>query len=126
MNIVIVFLGGGVGAVCRYLFGMGFVRMAGPERGPLSTFLINVLGSFLMGLLIGTLARTTGASDRWRLALGVGVLGGFTTFSSYSLEAVMMIERKAYGLAAAYIVGSVVLGLLGLMLGLTIMRRAAL
>jgi CrcB protein len=89
--------------------------------------MINVLGSFLMGVLIGALARTTGGvSDRWRLLLGVGVLGGFTTFSSYSLEAVLMIERKAYALAAAYVVGSVALGVLGLMLGLMVMRRTAL
>jgi CrcB protein len=127
MNILIVFLGGGSGAVCRYLFGVGFAHMAGPARGPLSTFMINVLGSFLMGVLIGALARTTGGvSDRWRLLLGVGVLGGFTTFSSYSLEAVLMIERKAYALAAAYVVGSVALGVLGLMLGLMVMRRTAL
>ena len=126
MNILIVFLGGGFGSVCRYLFGVGVVRLTTPAHGPLATFLINVIGSFLMGLLIGTLARIQGgADDRWRLLLGVGVLGGFTTFSSYSLEAVMMIERKAYPLAAAYIVGSVVLGVLGLMFGLMLMRRAA-
>lgn len=126
MSILIVFLGGGFGAVCRYLFGVGVVRLSGPAQGPLATFMINVLGSFLMGVLIGFLTRTTGAADRWRLLLGVGVLGGFTTFSSFSLEAVMMIERKAYALAAVYIVGSVVLGLLGLMVGLMLMRRAAL
>ena len=123
MNILIVFLGGGFGAVCRYLFGVGVVRLSGPTNGPLTTFMINVLGSLLMGVLVGALARNTGVSDRWRLALGVGVLGGFTTFSSFSLEAVMMIERKAYPLAAAYIVGSVLLGVLGLMLGLMLMRR---
>jgi CrcB protein len=124
MNLLIVFLGGGFGAVCRYLFGVGVVRLSSPANGPLATFMINVIGSFLMGLLIGAISRIQGGvDDRWRLALGVGVLGGFTTFSSFSLEAVMMIERRAYALAAAYIVGSVVFGLLGLMLGLLIMRR---
>ena len=123
MNLLIVFLGGGFGAVCRYLFGVVVVRLSSPAQGPLATFLINVMGSLLMGLLIGALARTTGVSDRWRLALGVGVLGGFTTFSSFSLEAVMMIERRTYALAAAYIIGSVAFGLVGLMLGLSIMRR---
>jgi CrcB protein len=124
MNVLIVFLGGGLGAVCRYLFGVGVVRLSSPAHGPLATFMINVIGSFLMGLLIGALARLQGGiDDRWRLALGVGVLGGFTTFSSFSLEAVMMIERRAYALAAAYIAGSVCFGLLGLMLGLFIMRR---
>jgi len=123
MNLLVVFLGGGFGAVCRYLFGVGVVRLTSPAQGPLATALINVIGSLLMGLLIGALARSTGVSDRWRLLLGVGVLGGFTTFSSFSLEAVMMIERRAYVLAAAYVVGSVCFGLVGLMLGLLIMRR---
>jgi CrcB protein len=124
MNVLIVFLGGGLGSVCRYLFGIGVVRLSNPANGPLATFMINAIGSFLMGLLIGALSRIQGGvDDRWRLALGVGVLGGFTTFSSFSLEAVMMIERRAYALAAAYIFGSVCFGLLGLMLGLLIMRR---
>jgi CrcB protein len=126
MNMLIVFLGGGFGSLCRYLFGLGFVRLAGPAQPYLATFLINILGSLLMGLLIGLLARTTGVTERWRLLLGVGVLGGFTTFSSFSLEAVMMIERRAYAVAAAYIAGSVLLGVLGLMLGLLTMRRAVL
>jgi CrcB protein len=125
MNILIVFLGGGFGAVCRYLLSISVVRFSSPAHGPLATFLINVIGSFLMGVLIGVLARVNEGGDRWRLLLGVGALGGFTTFSSFSLEAVMMIERKAYPLAAAYIVGSVLLGVLGLMLGLMVMRRAA-
>ncbi len=123
MNIVLVFLGGGLGAVFRHLVGMGWLRLQGPNQTYLATAIINVTGSLLMGLLIGALARTSGVSDRWRLLLGVGVLGGYTTFSSFSLEAVMMIERKAYGVAAAYICGSVVLGVLGLILGLMIMRR---
>ncbi len=122
-NILLVFLGGGFGAVLRYLVGVTWVRTMGAERPWMATAIINVTGSLLMGLLIGALARATGASDRWRLLLGVGVLGGYTTFSSFSLEAVMMIERKAYGVAAAYILGSVVCGVLGLMLGLFIMRR---
>ena len=126
MNLLLVFLGGGSGAVCRYLFGVGYVRLFGSNQPYLSTFMINVIGSLCMGLLIGVLTRITGVSDRWRLLLGVGVLGGFTTFSSFSLEAVMMIERKAYGVAAAYIAGSVVLGVLGLMLGLWVMRKVAL
>ena len=89
----------------------------------MATAIINVTGSLIMGLLIGYLARLSGVSDRWRLLLGVGVLGGYTTFSSFSLEAVMMMERKAYGVAAAYIAGSALLGVLGLVLGLSLMRR---
>ena len=125
MNLIMVFLGGGFGAVCRYLFGVGYVRLVGVNQPYLSTFMINVLGSLLMGLLIGVMTRITGVNDRWRLLLGVGVLGGFTTFSTFSLEAVLMIERRAYGVAAAYVLGSTVLGVLGLMLGLWLMRRTA-
>jgi CrcB protein len=123
MNLALVFFGGGLGAVLRYLLGAGWVRVMGPSQPWVATAIINVVGSVAMGLLIGTLARNTGVSDRWRLLLGVGVLGGFTTFSSFSLEAVMMIERRAYGVAAGYSLGSVACGVLGLMLGLFIMRR---
>jgi CrcB protein len=124
MNILLVFLGGGFGAVIRYLVGMGWVRSMGPSQPYMATFIINVTGSLVMGLLIGTLARIPGGvSDRWRLLLGVGVLGGYTTFSSFSLEAVMMLERRHYGVAAAYILGSVILGVAGLFAGLTIMRK---
>ncbi len=124
MNIALVFFGGGLGAVFRYLVGTGWVRLHGPNQTYLATALINVTGSLLMGLLIGALARSTGGvGDRWRLLFGVGVLGGYTTFSSFSLEAVMMLERRAYGVAAAYLCGSVALGVLGLIAGLMIMRR---
>jgi len=122
-NIVLVFLGGGAGAVLRYLVNIAWVRLAGPSQPWMATAIINVTGSLLMGLLIGALARTTGISDRWRLLLGVGVLGGYTTFSSFSLEAVGMIERRDYLTAVLYAGGSVLLGFTGLMLGLLLMRR---
>ena len=124
MNLLLVFLGGGLGAVLRYLVGIGWVRAAGPSQPYMATAIINVTGSLIMGLLIGYLARQVGGvSDRWRLLLGVGVLGGYTTFSTFSLEAVRMIEGRAYGVAAAYILGSVILGVLGLIAGLMIMRK---
>ena len=83
-----------------------------------------MLGGLLMGVLVGVLALRGGADqERWRLLLGVGVLGGFTTFSSYSLEAALMIERRAYGLAAAYSLASVVLSVGALFLGLILTRR---
>jgi CrcB protein len=125
MNLVLVFVGGGLGAVARYLCGVGFVRAFGPSQPYIATALINVLGGFLMGVLVSWMAlrgAPTGG-ERWRLLLGVGVLGGFTTFSSFSLEAVTMIQRKAYGVASVYVGGSVVLSILGLMLGLVLMRR---
>lgn len=125
MNLVFVFLGGGVGAVTRYLFSVGYLRAAGPTQPYMATALINVLGGFVMGVLVAWLAFRGGANaERWRLLLGVGVLGGFTTFSSFSLEAVGMLQRKAYGVAATYVAGSVVLSILALMLGLVLARRA--
>lgn len=121
---LIVFLGAGVGGALRHAVNIGCARLCGAAF-PWGTLTVNVLGSLAMGLLAGWLALKSG--EGWtqdaRLFLATGVLGGFTTFSSFSLEAVMMIERRAYALAAAYIFGSVCFGLLGLMLGLLIMRR---
>ena len=126
VNLVLVFVGGGSGALARYLFGVAWVRALGPNTSFPATFAINVLGGLLMGLLIGSLALRGGAGqERWRLLLAVGVLGGFTTFSSFSLETVLMIQRRAYGLAAGYVAGSVVLAVLAVVLGLMIMRRLA-
>jgi CrcB protein len=124
LNLALVFLGGGFGSVCRYLFGVGWGRLG--IRFPFPpTFGINVLGGLLMGLLIGWLGLKGGAEQaRLRLLLAIGALGGFTTFSSYSLETVLMIERKDYALAAAYAVGSAVLAIVAVMVGLFIARKA--
>ena len=126
-NLLLVFLGGGAGAVGRYLGGVAFLRLVGARQPYLATLTINVVGGVLMGLLIGALVtlgvRGVQHTDRIRLFLGVGVLGGFTTFSSFSLETVMMLERRAYATAAAYVAASVLLSALGVMLGLMIMRR---
>ena len=124
MNLVLVGLGGASGAICRYLVGAGYMRLFGPMKPYLATAFINVTGGLLMGLLIGFLSlKGLPAGERWRLLLGVGVLGGYTTFSAFSLEAVMMLERKAYSAFAGYVAGSVALSILALMLGLFIARR---
>jgi CrcB protein len=124
LNLALVFLGGGFGSVCRYLIGVGWGRLG--IRFPFPpTFAVNVLGGLLMGLLVGWLALRSGADQaRLRLLIGIGVLGGFTTFSSFSLETVLMIERKDYALAAAYAASSVLFAILAVGLGLFLARKA--
>ena len=122
-NILLVALGGGTGAVLRYLVGVQAVRSFG-HGWPYGTFTANVAGGLLMGVLVGWLALRGGADgEKWRLLLGVGVLGGFTTFSAFSLEVALMIERRAWGEAFAYSLGSVVLSIVALFAGLLLMRR---
>jgi CrcB protein len=124
LNYILVALGGGVGAVARYVVGSQMTRTFGPNW-PYGTFTINVLGGLCMGLLVGFLAHRGGVDqERWRLLIGVGVLGGFTTFSAFSLETALMIERGQMTAAAVYDAASVGFSVLALFAGLLIARRA--
>jgi CrcB protein len=118
-------LGGALGAMLR--FGAG--RLIGtiwPTNFPLATLLINIVGSVLMGLFAGVLTKFLPSwGEAGRLFLAVGVLGGFTTFSSFSLETVALIERGEMVSAVAYVLLSVVVCLLGLYLGLLVTRGVA-
>ena len=121
---LLVGIGGALGAMARY--GVGTAITAPANGFPLATFLINITGSLAMGLLIGILARTTPQyQNEIRLFVAVGVFGGFTTFSSFSLDAITLIERGDFVLATAYIVGSVVISLVGLYVGLVATRVLA-
>jgi CrcB protein len=123
LNFLLVGLGGGLGAIARYIVGMQATRTFG-IGWPYGTFIANVLGGLCMGLLIATLAHRGGADqEKWRLLLGVGVLGGFTTFSAFSLETALMIERRELLTAALYAAASVGLSILALFAGLLIARR---
>jgi CrcB protein len=120
-------LGGGFGAWLRYLVGRATLATIGPAAAtafPWATLLVNASGSFAMGLLAGWLARHGTGGEGWRLLLGVGVLGGFTTFSAFSLEVVNLAQRGSLDLAAGYAVVSVIAGVAGLLLGLAAMRVA--
>src|SRR3979490_2528185 len=106
LALLLVALGGALGSMARYLVGVQAKASLG-VNWPYGTFAVNLIGGFLMGMLAGFLAhRGGGDQERWRVLLGVGVLGGFTTFSAYSLETALMIERRTYGLAAAYSLAS--------------------
>lgn len=113
--------GGAVGAWLRFVAG----RLIGANPFPYATLTVNVLGSLAMGLLAGWLARHGESGEPWRLLLGVGVLGGFTTFSAFSLELALMIERGAMAQAATYIALSLLGGVGGLFAGLALARGFA-
>jgi CrcB protein len=124
MKTLLVMLGGAVGAALRYHLGGLTLRAFGPAF-PWGTLIANVSGGLLMGLLAGTLARVGSANEPWRLLLGVGLLGGYTTFSAFSLETFGMIERGQYTVAAAYVAASVAGALAGLAGGILFLRAVA-
>ncbi len=112
-------LGGALGASARYLTGVAAIRLIGPGF-PWATLVVNILGSFLMGVLVVVLAHKSGT----RLApfMMTGVLGGFTTFSAFSLDALTLFERGQIWIAASYVAGSVVLSLGAIFMGLVVAR----
>ena len=120
LNVLLVALGGGLGAASRY--GVSLAAPARAAEWPWATFTINVAGSLLIGALAGWLATKGEAGVPWRLFLGVGVLGGFTTFSAFSLEATMLWDR-APALSIAYVAASIVLGGALCLAGFWLFRR---
>jgi CrcB protein len=124
---LLVALGGGVGAWLRYCTSLAWSRAIGPIAAsafPWATLTVNLLGSAALGVLAGWFARYGSHTEGWRLFLAVGVLGGFTTFSAFSLEMVLMIERGALAQAGLYASASLLAGIGGLFLGLAVMRIA--
>ena len=113
-------LGGAIGAAARYAVGVGLFRLMGPTSFPLGVFAVNVVGSFAMGLFV-VLAAQRGLTHLGPFVM-TGMLGGFTTFSAFSLETVTLLERGQLGLALAYVLGSVVLSVGGLALGVMMAR----
>ena len=122
-SLLLVFLGGGIGAGARHGVNVAVLRAIGPGF-PWATLIVNVSGSLLMGLLAGYLAFLAGGnlSQHARLFLATGVLGGYTTFSAFSLDTALLVERGATGQALLYVLGSVLLSILGLFAGLWLVR----
>lgn len=124
MGYLIVFLGAGIGGALRHGVNLAAARL-GWTAFPAGTLAVNVVGSFLMGVVAEYFASKTHLPQHWRLFLTTGILGGFTTFSAFSLDAALLYERGKPGLAAAYVFGSVALSIGALAAALAVVRSVA-
>lgn len=120
MTILQVAVGGAIGSVARYLSGVAILRSFGPHDFPLGVIFVNIVGSFIMGALIVFLGQK--GLTHWNAFLATGILGGFTTFSSFSLESWRLFDTGRYELAVAYVGLSVGVSLLALVAGVHLMR----
>jgi CrcB protein len=120
---LIVFAGAGIGGMARHAVNMAAARLG--YAFPWGTLTVNVVGSFLMGVLTAWFSHRMGISQHWKLFLTTGMLGGFTTFSAFSLDAAVMWERNAYGPFAAYVAASLALSVAGLFAGMMTVRLLA-
>lgn len=121
LQILLVALGGAVGSVCRYLVGVGALRLMGPAF-PWGTLAVNVAGSFAIGILAELVVSRFGASTELRLLLITGFLGGFTTFSAFALDAITLFERGASLAAATYLILSIGASIAAAIAGIGLMR----
>jgi CrcB protein len=122
---LLVAIGGALGSMARYGVGLAAGRLFPASGWPWGTVTVNIVGGLAMGLLVGWMGLRAGTSQETvRVFAAVGILGGFTTFSAFSVETVLMIERRAYGLSAAYVGLSVVLAIASVFAGLMAARRA--
>lgn len=115
--------GGAIGAGARFLVNAGCAQWLGGAL-PWATFTVNVLGSFLMGVVLAATVTLLGGSPEWRTFLATGILGGFTTFSAFSADTWQLIERQQPALAALYVAGSVTLSLAALVAGMAAVKAS--
>jgi len=112
-DMFLVGLGGGIGSILRYSSGL----LVPSKYFPWSTFFVNILGSFIIGIIFAMSIKTEGLSNSWRLFLATGICGGFTTFSAFSLENMGLLQSGKYGMALTYIILSIALGIIATFLG---------
>ena len=120
---LIVFVGGGIGAALRHGVNLASLRLLGPGF-PWATLTVNVVGSLMMGLLAAWFAFRGTSAEPWRLFLATGILGGFTTFSAFSLDLALLVERQQLAVAGAYVAVSMLGSVGALFLGLWLARAA--
>lgn len=117
-NILLVGLGGAAGSMLRYLFSVWFKH----SSFPVATFLVNVIGSFIIGVVFALALKSEAFASNWRLFLAAGICGGFTTFSAFSLESLAMLQQQRIGMFCLYVFGSLLLGLTATWLGYTVIK----
>ncbi len=117
-NLFLVGLGGAAGSMLRFLFSVWFKN----NNFPLATFLVNIIGCFVIGMAFAISLRNPSFENNWKLFLATGICGGFTTFSAFSLESLQLLQQQKIGLFIAYIVSSICLGLLATWLGYSLVK----
>jgi CrcB protein len=124
VHYVVVFIGGGIGAALRHGVNRASLAYLGPAF-PWGTLFVNIVGGILMGVLAELFLVKGGGSQEWRLFLTTGILGGFTTFSAFSLDAALMWQRSEYAALGFYVAASVLLSIMGLFVGMAAVRALA-
>lgn len=112
-NLLLVGLGGGIGSIARYALSL----LMNSKLFPYASLLVNVIGSFIIGVVFAMSIKETGLSNNWKLFLATGICGGFTTFSAFSLENMGLLQSGRIGIALTYIIASIVLGIAATFLG---------
>ena len=117
-NILLVGLGGAAGSMLRYAFSVWFKHAS----FPLATFLVNIIGSFIIGVVFAYSLRSESFATNWRLFLAAGICGGFTTFSAFSLESLQLLQQQRVGIFFLYVIGTVLLGLAATWFGYSLLK----
>ncbi len=121
-HLILVFIGGGIGSVVRYLVGRAMGEILTLKNFPIGTFTVNILGCLLIGIILAWLSKNTQADKAWSLLFATGFCGGFTTFSTFSYENILLIQKGEMGVALLYMGASLLIGLLACSLGMLLVK----